>query len=148
MASVALLLGFPKAYVPGAYSYSQLVPLGSHPLTEPLWSNESVEIVHEGAEARRVDKVTMIAGNKLALINLRVCFDDMNANCGRCVKCLRTMFPLHLLNASAAPFPSLPPMEEVRKMRIDNEIELLFLKESSLGMRLNPASGGMNGSSS
>ena len=130
LASVALLLGFPRVYVPAAYSYSQLIPLGSHPLTDPLWSNESVEIVHDGAEARRVDKVMTIAGNAAALANLRVCFDDMNDNCGRCAKCLRTMIPLGLLGASAAPFPPLPPLGTVKKMRIANDIEMIFFEEN------------------
>ncbi len=43
-----------------------------------------------------------------ALANLRVCFTDMNENCGKCAKCVRTMIALTLLGASAAPFPPLP----------------------------------------
>jgi hypothetical protein len=130
LAGVALLLGFPRAYVPGAYSYSQLIPLGSHPLTDPLWSNECVNIIHDGAEARRVDKVKKIAQSNAALANLRVCFNDMNVNCGKCAKCLRTMLPLNLLDASAAPFPSLPPIREIRKLHIANDIEAIFFKEN------------------
>lgn len=130
LAGIALLLGFPRVYLPAAYSYSQLIPLGSHPLTDPLWSNESVEVVHDGAEARRLDKVMTIAGNAPALANLRVCFDDMNDNCGKCAKCLRTMVPLELWGASAAPFPTLPPLEAVRKMRVANDIEMIFFKEN------------------
>jgi len=130
LASIALLLGFPLAYVPAAYSYSQLTPLGSHPLTDPLWSNEAVRIVHEGAEARRVDKVARIAGSGPVLANLRVCFEDMNRNCGRCAKCLRTMIPLALMGISGAPFPPLPPPKGIRRMRIANDIESIFLKES------------------
>ncbi len=108
LACIALILGFPRVYIPGAYSYGQLVPLGSHPLTDPLWSNGSVQIVHDGAEARRVDKVMKIARDGNALANLRVCFTDMNINCGRCSKCLRTMIPLTLLDVPAAPFPPFP----------------------------------------
>lgn len=130
LASIALLLGFPRVFVPAAYSYSQLVPLGSHPLTDPLWSNGSVNIVHEGAEARRLDKIVLIARDGQALANLRVCFDDMNRNCGRCAKCLRTMIPLRLMGVSSAPFPPLPPLGRIRKMSIANDIELIFLKEN------------------
>ncbi len=130
LGSIALLLGFPVAYVPAAYSYSQLAPLGSHPLTDPLWSNEAVRIVHEGAEARRVDKIAGIAGSGPVLANLRVCFEDMNRNCGHCAKCLRTMIPLALLGVSGAPFPPLPPSKEIRKMRIANQIESVFLEET------------------
>lgn len=131
LASIALLLGFPRAYLPGAYSYDQLAPLGQHPLTDPLWSNESVRIIHEGAEAQRVDKVRRIAGSGPALANLRVCFDDMNENCGKCAKCLRTMIPLTLLGAAAgAPFPALPPPRVLRKTRIANDIESIYFKEN------------------
>jgi hypothetical protein len=130
LASIALLLGFPRVYLPAAYSYNQLIPLGSHPLTDPLWSNEGVEIIHEGAEARRVDKVIKIAENELALANLRVCFDNMNINCGKCAKCMRTLIPLKLLDAPAAPFPFFPPLKSIRKMRIANEIEMIFFKEN------------------
>lgn len=130
LASIALLLGFGRAFIPAAYSYSQLMPLGSHPLTDPLWSTEGVEIVHEGAEARRVDKVVLIAGDGPALRNLRVCFEDMNANCGHCAKCLRTLVPLRLLGTPAVPFPPGPTASVVRKMRIPTEIEKVFFQEN------------------
>ncbi len=129
LACVALLLGFPRVYVPGAYSFDQLIPLGSHPLTDPLWSNGSVAIVHDGAEVRRVDKVVKIAGNRDALANLRVCFTDMNVNCGRCSKCLRTMIPLALLGVPEVPFPPLPPLRKLRRMRLANENELKYFRE-------------------
>ena len=130
LASVALLLGFRRAFIPAAYSYSQLMPLGSHPLTDPLWSTEAVEIVHEGAEARRTDKVMRIVDDAEALDNLRVCFDDMNTNCGRCAKCVRTMLPLRLLGVQSAPFPSGPTASEVRSMTIASDIEAVFLFET------------------
>jgi len=128
LASVALLLGFPRVYVPSSYSYDQLIPLGSHPLTDPLWSSDSVTIIHDGAETRRVDKVKAIAGSAAALANLRVCFDDMNANCGRCVKCVRTMIPLRLLQAQG-PFPPLPSLSVIGKLHVD-PIDRIFLAEN------------------
>ena len=82
LASVALLLGFATAYVLASLVYNELEPLGSHPLTDPLWSNEAVELVHDGCEARRTDKLRVIAASEAALNNLRVCFVDMNVNCG------------------------------------------------------------------
>ena len=130
LASVALLLGFPRAFIPAAFSYSQLMPLGSHPVTDPLWSTEAVEFVHEGAEARRIDKIMRIVEDAEALANLRVCFDDMNTNCGRCAKCLRTMLPLRLLGVQSAPFPPGPTPSEVRRMTIESDIETVFLLET------------------
>lgn len=130
LASVALLLRFARVFIPAAYSYSQLIPLGSHPLTDPLWSADGVDIVHEGAEARRVDKVVRIAEDPAALANLRVCFEDMNVNCGHCAKCLRTLVPLRLIGASPAPFPPGPTISEFRKLRITTEIEKVFFLEN------------------
>lgn len=130
LASVALLLGFPRAYIPGCYAYSQLIPLGSHPLTDPLYSSGSVRIVHDGAESRRIDKIARIAQDQAGLGNLRVCFDDMNRNCGRCAKCLRTMIPLRLLGAPAGPFPPLPPPGQVRRMIVLDDVEEIFFREN------------------
>lgn len=127
---VALLLGFPRAFVPGSYAYDQLIPLGSHPLTDPLYSSGSVRIVHDGGESRRIDKIARIARDPSGLDNLRVCFDDMNRNCGRCAKCLRTMIPLRLLGAPAGPFPPLPPPEQIRKMVVLNDVEEIFFREN------------------
>lgn len=139
LASVALLLGFPRAYMPSAYSYGQLVPLGQHPLTDPLYSNGSVATIHDGAEARRLDKIVRISRDPAALAHLRVCFNDMNENCGRCAKCLRTMIPLARLGVAGAPFPPLPPLRAIRTMRITDEIERVFLEEN-----LDPAVGSRN----
>lgn len=130
LASVALLLGFPRAFVPSSYSYNQLFPLGSHPLTDPLWSVEGTEIVHDGSEARRVDKIRRIAENGPALANLRVCFNDMNVNCGHCIKCLRTMIPLKLSGTGTGPFPPLPSNAVIRKMRIAGAIEKSFFEDN------------------
>lgn len=129
LGSVALLLGFPHVYVPNSYTYNQLFPLGSHPLTDPLWSNECVEIIHDGCEAERTEKTKLICRNEAALMNLRVCFDDVNTNCGKCPKCLRTMIALKLLNAPVVPFPPFPPLEVIRKMPIGGEMEMTFFKE-------------------
>lgn len=130
LASVALILGFPRAFIPASYSYNQLFPLGSHPLTDPLWSVEGTEIVHDGSEARRVDKIKKIAGIGPALANLRVCFNDMNVNCGHCLKCRRTMISLRLLQAGPGPFPSLPSNKVVRRMPIAGPIELSFFLDN------------------
>jgi hypothetical protein len=130
LASVALLLGFPRAYMPSAFSYSHLFPLGQHPLTDPLYANGSVATIHDGAEARRLDKVVRIARDPAVLVNLRVCFNDMNENCGRCAKCLRTMIPLARLGVSGAPFPPLPSLRAIRRTRISDEIERAFFEEN------------------
>ncbi len=130
LASVALLLGFPRVFVPSSYSYGQLFPLGSHPLTDPLWGTEATEIIHDGCESRRLDKVRRIVEDGPALANLRVCFNDPNVNCGHCLKCLRTMISLRLLQAGPGPFPALPSNSAIRKLRIAGAIEKSFFQDN------------------
>lgn len=129
LASIALLLGFPRVFIPSSHRYDELMPMGSHPLTDPLYSNECVRIIHDGAEARRVEKTRKIVECALALANLRVCFDNINTNCGKCPKCLRTMIALKLLRASATAFPPLPPYQVIRKMRVKSDFGPIFFKE-------------------
>lgn len=129
LASVALLLGFPRVYVPSSHRYDDLMPMGSHPLTDPLYSNECVQIIHDGAEARRVEKTRKIVESEAALANLRVCFDDMNANCGKCAKCIRTMIALKLLGVTVTPFPQLPSLKAIRKMSIKSDFGPIMFKE-------------------
>jgi hypothetical protein len=130
LGSVALLLGMPRVFVSASCSYNQLIPSGTHPLTDPLWSNECVEVIHDGAEAGRLEKIRIICGCESAMANLRVCFHDANVNCGTCDKCVRTMIALKLLKVSSAPFPPLPPPKALRKNMPVNVIELPYLKEN------------------
>jgi hypothetical protein len=103
LASVAHLLSplFRKVYIPSSYSFQHLSPWGSHPLVDPLWSSEDLELIHDGCEASRVDKAIAIASNETALHFLRVCWRNYeNAyNCGCCEKCVRTMVNLRLAGA-------------------------------------------------
>ncbi|WP_052509047.1 hypothetical protein [Kitasatospora griseola] len=95
LAAVALalqgLLG--RCLIAASDQYSRLPPLGSHPLLDHLWSTEGLEIVHDGAEATRTDKVERhLADSPLVWENLGVCWLSRPAhNCGICEKCLRTM---------------------------------------------------------
>lgn len=75
--------------------YDDLVPgWGSSPLTDPLLSSDSLQVVHDGAEDDRCDKIRLLARWPDSTANLRVCFRYELArgrNCLRCEKCLRTI---------------------------------------------------------
>ena len=98
MAALALALQgtLGKVYVPSSASYARLHPWGTSPLLDPLWSTAEVEVVHDGCEANRLQKVAAIKDSALALGLLRVCFlsGDSAYNCGRCEKCVRTLICL------------------------------------------------------
>jgi len=92
---------FDKIYIPSSYTYAELLPWGSHPILDPLWSSDGLQFVHHGCEATRVNKVKFISNEDIALKSLRVCWENPNSeyNCGRCEKCLRTMINLRACNA-------------------------------------------------
>ena len=90
---------FKRIYIPSSHIYTDLVPLGSHPILDPLWSTETLEFVHDGCEANRIDKLAQISKFDVALQNLKVCtfpHPGGNHNCGQCEKCIRTMINLHV----------------------------------------------------
>jgi hypothetical protein len=94
LASVALGLAgaLRLAYVPSTYTLESGVSHGSHPDLDPLWSTESLEFVHHGADVLRTEKIfTHVAKSPTALKYLRVCSrgDHGAANCGHCIVCVR-----------------------------------------------------------
>jgi hypothetical protein len=73
-----------------------LMPYGSHPLLNPMYSSSDLRIRHEGIHLSRFEKVRLISDWDLALQHLRVCNDTAyylpgRLNCGKCEKCVRTM---------------------------------------------------------
>lgn len=110
LGAVALLLGgaCQKVYVPATFTYADLVPLGSHPILDPLWSTDDVTIVHDGCEASRLDKIRFMADEPLVRDTLRVCWKNVGRelNCGVCEKCLRTMICLEIAGVHCQLFPA------------------------------------------
>jgi hypothetical protein len=103
LAAVALFLAprFEKILIPATFAYAFLFPYGSHPGLDPLWSSESLEIVHDGCEATRFEKVEALASWDTALRTLRVCWQTKGGryNCCKCWKCLWTMAFLRACDA-------------------------------------------------
>jgi hypothetical protein len=102
LAACALVLAPRYRYllIPSTHSYVDLVPWGSHPLTDPMLSTGALRIIHDGAASSRVDKTRLVATCDLALRTLQVCWDTGGyENCGHCDKCYRTMIALMLLGA-------------------------------------------------
>jgi hypothetical protein len=95
LAAVAHFLapGFERIYIPSTYALPFLDPWGSHPGLDPLWASKSLELIHDGIEATRFDKVEALCSWDVALRNLRVCYRLIEGkyNCCDCKKCLWTM---------------------------------------------------------
>lgn len=128
LASVALSLPgiWNRCLIASSWFYGNLKPWGTHPLLDPLWSTEAVELVHHGAEARRSDKVREISGSALALDHLRACWRPLRGtvNCGHCDKCITTMVLLEsegALRRSRA-FPQSLDVEKLRSLRFERSM--------------------------
>lgn len=99
LAATALALQgtFSRIFVPSTFAFNELVPWGSSPLLDELYSTDSITIVHDGSEATRAEKVrSLFAQGHPLMDSLRVCVlnDGGVGNCGRCFKCVRTMAAL------------------------------------------------------
>lgn len=96
---------FRYALVGSSEAYDELViPWGSSPISDHLFSSAQLEIVHYGAAFTRSEKVRVLSNNSAARQNLRVCWrsEDPTRNCGICEKCTRTR-----LNFALAGHPNL-----------------------------------------
>lgn len=135
LASVALALQglLCRCLIAASYDYRHLPPWGSHPILDPLWSTERLEIVCDGAEASRAGKVAdQVARSRLALETLSVCWrSEPGHNCGVCEKCLRTMAALEMAGSlgRSATFPRTLTMQALREVRMYGESECEALRE-------------------
>lgn len=82
-----------RLVIASSFSTELAHPWGSHFQTDPLWSSQCLQIIHDAPTLARLDKVPQIAAEPLLWNNLRVCWKNHApaGNCSRCEKCLRTM---------------------------------------------------------
>jgi hypothetical protein len=110
-------------YIPSGWAYDEMQPIAAHPMVDPLWSTEVVDIVHSGAEATRDRKVAKIAQSEIVREHLRVCWlnTSEDQNCCRCEKCLRTMVEFALLGMleGSAAFPQPLTPAAISNLAID-----------------------------
>lgn len=136
MAAIALLLNpvAQQVFIPASESYAHLDPCGSHPLIDPLWSSEYAEIIHDGAEYSRNQKVAVIARHPEILKYLRVCWrnPDNSYNCGQCEKCIRTMINLETAGAlgKCSAFDAVLDSGRIAAMRIPSDLVFFHVLEN------------------
>jgi len=124
-----------KIYIAPSYSYADLHPWGSHPLLDPLWSTEAVQVVHDGGETRQ-DKLRVLVQYPEVLPRLRVCWQNTgDYNCGCCEKCVRTMLGLLALGVDRyAAFPDTLTPELVRQQGLSHDSALFWRELLSPGL--------------
>lgn len=136
LGSVALLLRkkINTCYIAGALAWDGLFPYGTHPALDPLWGSEKLQIVHDGNERTRVQKLKDVVGKSiLAQKYLRVCNQNIKGiyNCCSCFKCVRTM--CEIVAANALPkfktFPKKLDLDKVRQLYFDYKANYNLLGE-------------------
>lgn len=99
LAFIGLILEqrFREVVLGSSYPFGSLVPWGSHPMLDPLFSTSSLRIVHDGASFTRIGKTNVVAKLPEVAMALHVCQASGVENCSRCEKCYRTMVALDIL---------------------------------------------------
>lgn len=120
---LALQGRFRVGLIASSCSYESLVfPWGSTTLTDRLLSSQAMEIIHDGAERNRLDKMEALLGWPEALENLRVCWKgpSLDRNCCRCDKCIRTILAFRALGCEQQPacFPKPVSNTHLRGLRM------------------------------
>jgi len=129
LASIGLVLSpvIESLRIPSTHLIGTDIAWGSHPSLDPLWSTDRLTVIHDGADASRVEKTRRVADEPLAQEHLRVCFMQFRRlNCSRCVKCMRTMATLTFLNRLDA-FPTFRgPVDldrlQAKELRTPNDV--------------------------
>ena len=84
-------------------------PWGSHPMLDNQYATSAIDVIHEGFDLRREERIARVVRWKEVLPFLMVCTQgplaDGERNCGRCEKCLRTMVAMLILDAIGPPAP-------------------------------------------
>jgi hypothetical protein len=96
LAAVGILLSEELDWlvIPPSYPDGDLIPWGSRPDLDPLWSIPgAIDIIHASTPQARYARIIDIADEPLVHRHLRACWEYLGpgANCGRCEKCVRTM---------------------------------------------------------
>jgi len=108
------------------------LPWGSTPLTDGLCSTEAMRHHHHGNAFDRSEKIAWLHAHTGACDWLRVCWqgEQLDRNCGRCEKCVRTMLNFHAMGLPIpAAFPDGLSAARVARLRLDNVIQLQEIRD-------------------
>lgn len=130
-----------RILISSSHAFGELIPWGSHPLTDPLLASSKLRVEHVGTTYSRFDKVVTLAGFPEALQHLAVCGlppaeKSGLANCSRCQKCLRTMAALDLCGKIGSDAPSFDwhgySGTALGRVRLHHPNEYIFFEELSV----------------
>lgn len=119
-----------KIFIPSSFSKDELFPWGSHPDLDYLMGDDSIEIVHDGINVTRTEKIEYISQFPEALKYLRVCYKNPNQtyNCCECEKCLRTMTSLYAVGklSKSTSFSEEIDLEKIMILDLSSEVRKTF----------------------
>jgi hypothetical protein len=129
-----------RVFIASSTNIAHAPPWASHPMIDPLWSSETLEFLHDGAEATRLEKILRYVGpSSLAMDHLRVCWDNYGKdyNCCRCPKCLRTMIGLYIAGAldRSKTFDHDIDLGRVRRIPVRDRLAKYYLEDLLIGVR-------------
>lgn len=117
-------------YIPASFNkYDQDVKCASYPTIDESIKFGSGNVVHEGFNYTRQDKILLISNYLKETndknINLKVCWEgDDGKNCSHCEKCLRTITGLYLSDADPNKLGFNIEKEKIKEIIFNNDIEL------------------------
>lgn len=123
---------FNEGIIASTYSYHQLLlPWGSNPISDPLMSSNSFQVVHDAPHWSRFSKITALKAWPEAYDNLRVCFelDAEERNCGKCFKCICTWFAARISKIEPPLSLPAPTPEVIHSLRNVPESEMFAMDD-------------------
>jgi hypothetical protein len=86
--------------IASTFDISCLMPWGSHPMLDPLFSSADLRLYHDSLDLSRFEKTKVVAEWETGLHSIKVCPANWpGRNCGKCEKCNRTMLALAAIGA-------------------------------------------------
>ncbi len=126
ISGLRLLAGrFDAALLPNDVAYPRMgVVWGSHPICNLFLGSRHFQVIDDGGEASRCEKLPLLAQWPEALHQLRVCYSnkDSHTNCCRCEKCVRTILSFRAMGLGLPPaFPRDVTNRQIRRMHFHHE---------------------------
>jgi hypothetical protein len=120
-----------------------IIPWGSNPITNRLFSGRYLEIYSEGGGFSRTERMKLVSQYPEIVKNLRVCWEGpvTGRNCCECEKCVRTQMNFMALGVEPTCFDTRLTMAQIRNQRVPHRIQLSYLTEILNYARQNGTSG-------
>jgi hypothetical protein len=117
---------FSRGIIPSTYAATDPVyPWASNALTDPLLGSSLLEIVHDGDEANKLEKVARVSHAPAIADHLRVCWEGvaLDQNCGHCFKCMASRIAFALCGKkSPACFPGALELARIPALKLKNKL--------------------------